>query len=161
MDPVSPMNHYVPKRHWVGDIDPFTVGIETILAIANFLEVEPDDFGPIVAQRRRQVVALARGERIGAGAGGRGTALMFDDDDLVGLAGFEPAASCSQSRRATAPFARGGSPVQYAAQRRRVYHRPLKYPLTRTRSIHSKRLLLSPNKPLAGDEYLAQQGTVD
>ena len=81
------MTHNALKKLWVGDMDPYTVGIETILAIANFLEVDPDDFGPIVAQRRRQVVALAQGERIGSGAGGRSTALMFDDDDVVGRAG--------------------------------------------------------------------------
>ena len=37
---------------------PKTSGIETILTIANFLEVDPNDFGQIVSQRRHQVVAL-------------------------------------------------------------------------------------------------------
>ena len=44
---------------WAGDMDPHTVAIETILSIALFLGVDPDDFGPIIAQRRKYVSALA------------------------------------------------------------------------------------------------------
>ena len=69
------MTHAALKKLWAGEMDPNSVMIETILAIARFLEVDPDDFGPVIAQRRRQVAALALGEEtpgfVGAGDGNR------------------------------------------------------------------------------------------
>jgi hypothetical protein len=47
------------QKLWSGEMDPHTVGIETILAIALYLGIDPDDLGPVVAQRRRYVAALA------------------------------------------------------------------------------------------------------
>lgn len=72
--------HNAFKKLWAGEMDPHTVGIETILAIARFLEVDPDEFGPVIAERRRQVVALASGEAAlaGAGAGGRSVGLHHE-----------------------------------------------------------------------------------
>ena len=39
-----------------------TPPVITILAIALFLGVDPDEFGPVIAQRRRYVTALASGD---------------------------------------------------------------------------------------------------
>ena len=55
---------------WSGKVDPHSVGIETILAVARFLEVEPEEFGPVIAERSRQIAALVNGgELVGVGAG--------------------------------------------------------------------------------------------
>ena len=66
---------------WSGKVDPHSVGIETILSIAKFLEVDPDEFGPVIAERRRQLAALMFNEDTlaGAGAGGRSSTFSFDD----------------------------------------------------------------------------------
>lgn len=58
------------RKLWIGKVDPHTVEIETILAIARLLEFEPEAFGPVIAARSRQVVALVGvGELTGVGAG--------------------------------------------------------------------------------------------
>ena len=75
---------------WSGKVDPHSVGIETILSIAKFLEIDPDEFGPVIAERRRQLAALMFNEDTlaGAGAGGRSSTFSFDDP-AVGI-GLDP-----------------------------------------------------------------------
>ena len=71
MRPGVYMTHAALKKLWAGEMDPNSVMIETIMAIARFLEVDLDDFGPVVARRRRQVFELA-GQGLELAAAGSG-----------------------------------------------------------------------------------------
>jgi len=88
--------HATLRKLWGGEMDPNVVMIDTILAIARFLEVDPDEFGPVIAKRRQQVIALANGEAeplaaSGAGAGGLSHASIRPAEIEPGLrCGHEP-----------------------------------------------------------------------
>lgn len=67
---------YVPRSTiynlWHSKVDPHTIALETIIAVGRYLGLEPEELGPVVADRLAQLQALVAGvELLGAGDGNR------------------------------------------------------------------------------------------
>jgi hypothetical protein len=66
---------YVPRwtiyKLWNGQVDPNTVALETVIAVGRYLGLDPDELGPVIADRVAQFNNLLSGDLVGAGDGNR------------------------------------------------------------------------------------------